>query len=510
MIPLARPVQARLPGRNAARPAARRGLLPHVPARLALVAVLLGTAALGFVSGTLARPAFLLGCLGVGYLAWREGAARSVECAIYLFCFAPCLRRIADYTTSYEASGYMLLGPLLAICVPLLELRDLVLRRREGDADLAPVLLAAACIVYGWALSAFSGEIVVATIALVKALVPISFGVWVMRQAQRDSSIVDAAARAFMIATPIMGAYGFIQYVSPWPWDRYWMLASQMATIGVPEPYQIRVFGTMNAPASFATYSAVGLLLFGFCRTGWQSALLALPVSLGLLLSMYRTAWISLVVGVLYCAVFNRTRGRAGLIVVSIAVATVLAAGSTEFGEVIVDRLGTLGGSVSEDGSGKERLAQFMLFYRDLDGALLGKGFVMEEFNGTNPLDGEVMIDLVVNGLLVGTLMVAGLLWAGVQALGRINGAGSPTRIVAGAVILGLLAQMPLASVSSGEVAVLFWTFVAVATGHLAPPRASSPVAPPGAMSPDPLRIGIAPGRTGAAARGGAMARSRP
>ncbi len=458
-----------------ARPAARRGLLPHVPARLALVAVLLGTAALGFVSGTLARPAFLLGCLGVGYLAWREGAARSVECAIYLFCFAPCLRRIADYTTSYEASGYMLLGPLLAICVPLLELRDLVLRRREGDADLAPVLLAAACIVYGWALSAFSGEIVVATIALVKALVPISFGVWVMRQAQRDSSIVDAAARAFMIATPIMGAYGFIQYVSPWPWDRYWMLASQMATIGVPEPYQIRVFGTMNAPASFATYSAVGLLLFGFCRTGWQSALLALPVSLGLLLSMYRTAWISLVVGVLYCAVFNRTRGRAGLIVVSIAVATVLAAGSTEFGQAIVERLATLGGSVADDGSGRERLAQYVLFYRDLEGSLVGRGIAAAAT--TEYIDGEIMASLYYLGLLVGSVFIAAILWGAVQALGRIQGRDGPTRIVNGAIVLGLVAQLPLGVISGGEMGVLFWTFLGVATAQVtrrAPGRVAS------------------------------------
>ena len=462
MIPLARP---------GARPAMRRGMLPRVSARAALVALLLGTLMLGFVAGALARPVFVLGAAAVGYLAWREGAARSVECAVYLFCFAPFLRRVADYTTAYEPTGLMLLGPLLAIAVPLLDLRDLVLRRRDGDRDLAPMLLAGLCFVYGWALSAFAGEFFQATIALVKLTIPMLFGVWVIRAARQGEPIIEGAARAFMIATPIMGAYGFIQYVNPWPWDRYWMLASRMATIGTPDPYMIRVFGTMNSPASFATYSAVGLLLFGFTRSGWQSALLALPVCMGLLLSMYRTAWISLVVGVIYCAAFNRTRGRAGLIVASIAVAIVLAAGSTEFGQVIVDRLATLGGSVSEDGSGKERLQQFMAFYTNLDDFLIGRGFVGEEFNGTNALDGEVMLTLVAQGVLVGTLQLAALAWAAFQALGRIDGAGTTTRIVAGGVILGLVAQMPLATISFGEIGALFWTFVGVATGYIAPAR---------------------------------------
>ena len=471
MIPLARP---------GARPAMRRGMLPRVSARAALVALLLGTLMLGFVAGALARPVFVLGAAAVGYLAWREGAARSVECAVYLFCFAPFLRRVADYTTAYEPTGLMLLGPLLAIAVPLLDLRDLVLRRRDGDRDLAPMLLAGLCFVYGWALSAFAGELVTATTGLVKTMVPIFYGIWVMRQAQRDSSIVDAAARAFMIATPIMGAYGFIQYVNPWPWDRYWMLASKITTIGMPEPYQVRVFSTLNGPASFATYSAVGLLLFGFTRSGWQSALLALPVCMGLLLSMYRTAWISLVVGVIYCAAFNRTRGRAGLIVASIAVAIVLAAGSTEFGQVIVDRLATLGGSVADDGSGRERLAQYVLFYRDLDNSLIGRGIAAAAT--TEYIDGEIMAALYYLGLLVGSIFLAAIAWGALQALGRISGRDDPTRIVNGAIVVGLVAQLPLGVVSTGEMGMLFWTFLGAATAQAARQIADiAPKAPPSA-----------------------------
>jgi O-antigen ligase len=89
------------------------------------------------------------------------------------------------------------------------------------------------------------------------------------------------------------------------------MQFAPIPSIGQPVPYGVRVFGTMNAPAAFATFTATGLFLIGFSRRPWP-ALLAMPAALSLLLSLYRTAWISLAVSILFCLFFAGTRRRAG------------------------------------------------------------------------------------------------------------------------------------------------------------------------------------------------------
>ena len=148
---------------QAAAPAVRRRLpsgsvLTQSRARMALVGLLAGTLGLAFMAPGLARPLFVLGCAAVGAIAWREGCGRSVEVAISLYVFAPFLRRIVDLGIGFDTSSTMLLGPVLAIAIPAVDLRHMLVRRHRDDAALLPMLLVGACITYGMLLSAFSGE----------------------------------------------------------------------------------------------------------------------------------------------------------------------------------------------------------------------------------------------------------------------------------------------------------------------------------------------------------------
>jgi len=230
----------------------------------------------------------------------------------------------------------------------------------------------------------------------------------------------------------------------------------------------VRVFSMMNSPASFGTYAVCGMLMLGFCRRGWQALLLALLVAPGLLFTYYRTAWISLALGIGYCAMFGRTRERAGLIAVVIVAATALAAFNADFGDAVMDRIGSLTGSVSEDGSGKARLGQLFEVYRLSDEMVVGRGFAQlaTPFNGIDAADGEVVTSIIAMGVPVGCIYLIGLVWAGVQALGRVRHSRNPQLIVTGAMIAGLLAAVPLTSITSGEIGLLFWTFIAVATAQ--------------------------------------------
>jgi hypothetical protein len=317
-----------------------------------------------------------------------------------------------------------------------------------------------------------------------KMYTPLLYGVWVMRTARRDPTALDAATQAFFVLAPIIGVYGVWQYVNPPDWDRYWMLSvsGAISVLGRPEPYQVRVFSMMNSPASFGTFAACGLLLFGFCRRGWQALVLCLLVAPGLLFTFYRTAWISLVLGVGYCALFGRTRERAVVVAVAIVGITAAAALNADFGDAILDRLGTLTGSLADDGSGKARLGQLFEIYRLLDGMAIGLGFaaLAEPFNGVDAADGEIVTAIIAMGVLVGTVYLVGLVWACCQALWRIRTATDPRLIVTGAVIVGMVAALPLTGITSGEIGLLLWMFIGLATAQpkQVPRLAPKPVSP--------------------------------
>ena len=69
-------------------------------------------------------------------------------------------------------------------------------------------------------------------------------------------------------------------------------------------------------------------------------------------------------------------------------------------------------------------------------------------------------------GLVVGSIFLLAVIWAGGQALSRIRATDPPERMVAGAFVAGLLPQLSLTGVTSGEIGLLFWLFVGIATSR--------------------------------------------
>lgn len=152
------------------------------------------------------------------------------------------------------------------------------------------------------------------------------------------------------------------------------------------------MFGSLNSPASYATFIAAGLLLVGFLCPGWQALALMLPATLGLLLSLDRTAWLSLIAGLLFCLLFRATRGQATWAVGGGLVAVTVAGTLTPFGDVIIDRLSTFTGGM-QDGSGQERLNELVTLWRKWDSGLVGAGFTITDAGtaGAMPIDGMIV-----------------------------------------------------------------------------------------------------------------------
>ncbi len=423
------------------------------------------TAALGVVGQSASRPLFVVGCVGLGYLAWRAGPGRHVQMATWLFAFSPFLRRLVDQGCGFDESGIMLAGPMLVLLIPCVELR----RLRPGAAThYAPHILFVACVAYGALISAFSGQFMALRGPLLKMMAPLLYGVWVQERIAEGEDLMGPFARALAWVTPIMGLYAIWQYSNLPEWDRLWMVLSRMDSIGKPHVYEVRAFSTMNAPASFATFSVCGLMLFGYCSRRWWALLLALPVGIGLCLSLYRTAWLSLLFSVLFGMIYPATRRRGVLVVVILAGAAILALGSTEFGNELSQRFDTLG-ALGNDGSLAARWQQFTEFYGQANNFAFGDGLVAMSNLNDNPigvLDGTMMQVFVGMGLFVGSICIGSLFLAAFLAIGRISLRSEAVLVVAAAVVLGEIVQVAFATITDGELGFLFWTMVGIASAQ--------------------------------------------
>ncbi|MBR0712623.1 O-antigen ligase family protein [Bradyrhizobium liaoningense] len=444
----------------------RHGVWP-LPGWLAAVLMLAVVAGLGGTLGGLSRLVFVLGCGAVGWYAWRQGAAAHLQAALVLFTFAPFVRRLVDLAIGFDTLGLMLIGPLLAILVPVLYLPRLLETEDVPARWFWPLGIVACSVIYAGMLSMAQADWNNAASGTLKWLAPLLYAAVLMLSADRRE-LIDAATAAFLVILPVTGLYAIYQYVDPPAWDQYWMQLAPILSIGQPIPYGVRSFSTMNSPASYASFTAVGLFLLAFSQKRWPALLIALPAGLGLLLSLYRTAWISLAVGILFCLLFSATRRRASMILIGTAVALVLAATLTPFGDVVGERLSTLGEG-TQDGSAQERLEEFVTLWKLPDSSLFGSGFTITDVGsaGAMPIDGMIIACWLSMGIIVGGLCLAALCWSIGNAVSTAFADRSADAVIVGALALGALAQLPLANITSGESGFLFWTFAVLSTPRL-------------------------------------------
>ncbi len=430
------------------------------------------TLVLGLAGQGAARPVFILGSVIVMGDLLRFGASAHFSSSLVLFCLAPFLRRIVDVSAGYDPSGIMISGPLLGLLVVIPRLMARLSDGRRLDQALWPFLFAGGCVLYATVLTMAGGNMTQAASGALKWIAPIAYGTWLYGEAGRAPGLVRAASRTVMLLAPALGLYGFLQYVDPPVWDRFWMTYTSIASIGQPEPFMVRVFSTMNAPAGYATFTAAALLLFGFGRARFSLLIAAAPSVLGLMLSMYRTAWIALAIGMVFGLFHRLTVRRAAMLLVAVPILGAAVVLFSPAGDALSERLGTFG-AVSDDASGQERLGEYAELLGTDGGTLIGNGFsstdVMQA--GAMAQDGQFVVSWYSMGLVVGIVSVASLLWVSVLAIRGAWRSDTLEGIAVAGIVAGMMVQMPLAVISASETGFLFWSFAAI--GASLPPRRS-------------------------------------
>ena len=436
-----------------------------------LALLLIATVLLGQAGQAVARPVFIAGSVLVAFDLLRFGPAAHLSASLVLFCVAPFLRRFVDVSAGYDPAGLMISGPLLGLAVVAPRVMARLANGHRLEQALWPFLISMACVLYAVLLTIMQGSIGQAVSGALKWGAPVIYGMWLFDEAPRDKRLIRTVARTSMVLAPLMGLYGFVQYVDPPAWDRLWMQFTTIASIGQPEPFMVRVFSTMNAPAGYATFTVAALLLFGFGRARFSLLIAAAPSVLGLMLSLYRTAWIALAIGLLFGLFHRRTVQRAAMLLVAVPVLAIAVVLFTPAGDVLSQRLETFS-AVSNDASGQERLGEYSNLLNADDGTLIGNGFgnvdVLQA--GTQALDGQFVTSWSLMGLVVGLISVVTLLWIAVVAIRGAWRNDTLEGVAIAGILGGMVVQMPLATISSSEIGFLFWSLAAVGAS-LAPAK---------------------------------------
>lgn len=284
----------------------------------------------------------------------------------------------------------------------------------------------------------------------------------------------DTASRLLTSVLAPLAIYGIAQYLFPLTsWDANWVRESGLTSIAVPgDVDHVRVFSTLNSPATFGAILAIGLVSLLAQDQVKPGAVIAMALGLvALALTYVRMAIPALVLGLLVYAAASRWRAAPRLVAfAALAAAVTLAlSATTQAGGLVLKRVSTLG-SLSADTSANERQSTFWEVLPQAALTPLGHG-VGTAGEPSKLADKEGFGAAVDNGYLgllyqLGPLGFALFVMALASAVGPLMRARPPTpalqrrRQLDLAVIATLFVLAAATDVFYGVLGALFWFYL--------------------------------------------------
>jgi O-Antigen ligase len=405
----------------------------------------------------------------VGMLLFRMAPELYVGFVWWLWLLTPFVRRLVDYRIGWEPTSPVLLAPLLVtgLC-GLSLLRHLPKLQRRS---LQPFGLVLVGILSAFPIGVIHAGPAAATYGLLQWTAPVWFGFYLAVHCTRYPAYLRITRQVFVVGVLVLGLYGVWQYFSPRPWDTYWMINSQMSSIGQPEARMIRVFSTMNSPPPFALTMLAGLVLLFNARAALQW-LAGVPGYIAFMLSLVRTAWLGWLLALVVYGGYLSQRARLRVLVVAgiLGLMMVPLVGSEHFQDAISARFASFK-AVQNDLSYQARLDFYSASIADIVAHPLGRGLgttgsatLLDEgsLEGTSQrtFDSGVLDVFRTLGWAGG----AWLFFGGTLAIlvGLARRAKSPDdhfADAARAIGIALFAGMPAFNTMTGGVGAVFWGF---------------------------------------------------
>ena len=433
---------------------------------LASLIGLVGITALGIIGGGagVLQLIFPVMAVGVGVLWLWLRPVGYLSYTWWLWFLTPEVRRLVDNETGYTEASLIMVAPFLVACLAAVPIFfNLHYFPRRYRLPFALILMS---LLYGYGVGVLLGSVFSATFDLLNWLAPVVIGAYLLVTPHLFEKQKRAVQQTFVWGVLVMGLYGLYQFLVMPVWDAYWMANADMGSIGTPNPFDVRVFSTLNSPGPFATVVMAGLLLLlrmpGTLR--WGAAAVGFA---SFLLSLVRSAWGGWVVGLLVLAAQLPTKERARL-VLTLAVVGVAALPLLRIGPVaesVNTRFESLE-DISSDTSFNARISLYTdmatFIVRNPLGLGLGSTGVATDLSGDGgviDLDSGVIAVPYTFGML-GTLYYAGgVLWLFGAALVRMRRLGAFGTTCFSIAVAGL-SQVVFGNAWVGVTGVVIWFFL--------------------------------------------------
>lgn len=375
----------------------------------------------------------------------------------WLWFLSPFVRRIIDYHLGFftpPSGAFSLLAPYAATLVILIDIPRFgrVLTRRMG----MPLLICFMAVLYGYLVGMTKIDPFRATVVFLDWVCPLLMAMFVLVRWHQYPRLRSVFRSTFTWGVAVMGTYGLYQFFVAPPWDVLWMEGSRMISLGKPEPFELRVFSTLNSPGPFAMVLMSGLILL-FDGKGLIGRLAPIPGYLAFLVSLVRGAWGGWVLALSFSILRlrNASRGRVIAMLVLVAAVTVPLIMSGEIGEQAGERMETFG-NLESDGSLQARQHMYSTMLLELLFSPIGEGL------GARTFDSGFVTIVYLLGWLGGFFYLSGLVTMMIRVVRDTPSFDRFATLTVG-VALSFFALLLMGTQVGGVNGCVFWSCIAFA-----------------------------------------------
>jgi O-antigen ligase len=271
--------------------------------------------------------------------------------ALFAFWFlAPGIRRLFGLLTGYLNTDPLSLAPFVATAA----VAGLELSRMTVPTRIRRILLVAmAGFAFGLPVGALHPS--AGIYAFIAYLAGVSGAV--LGLSERTLVHESTLRRVLLFGMVPIAVYAILQRTLPLPsWDRAWLDATGVISIGTSSNGQVRAFASLNAPGALAPLLGLSLLCYLTVRARHHRAITilgAVLIAIALSLTFVRSAWVALVAAGLAHVIASRGRS-ARAVFGAAAVTALLAVGLSPVSHTardVVDRFKTIGSPGSDTSS---------------------------------------------------------------------------------------------------------------------------------------------------------------
>ncbi len=412
-------------------------------------------------AGSILRLTFPVASLAVGAFLYQRYPIIYISFTWWIWFLSPFVRRLIDQQSGWVDPSPVLLAPPLVTFVTFLTfIRYLPKSYHLGGL---PFILSFIGVFYGFFIGLINNSIQSVLLNLLGWLTPILFGFHLFIRWRDYPLLKQNIQRTFLWGVLITGSYGIWQYLVAPEWDRFWLINTDIATFGSPEPFGIRVFSTMNSPQPFAAFIMAGLILLFSSQSSWRFVAAGTGY-LSFLLSLARSAWFGWLVGVLVfmSSLKPRLQMRLMLTILFMAILVIPLTNIEPFSEVIHSRLETFS-NTQKDTSFAARTEAYSvamgLAFSEFIGKGLGNVINIAELGSNDSGLLSILFSLGWLGTIPymgGILLIFFSLFKASE--GRFDSFFSASRAIA----LAIFAQIGLNSVLVSIFGVLLWGFIGI------------------------------------------------